>query len=311
MTFAGHDDSDRALDYILEIGEAEELARIRTGLNLDAGLAAISPSGSGGRPPLTDRQDSGEPHILTERRKRRERSRILPDRTEHCVLFAVDVIGFGDRRADDQLLLRDRLYAILTAAFEGAEIGWDNCHREDRGDGLLVIIPTHMTSATVVGPLLDRLRAGLRQHNRTAGRTPGIRLRAAVHSGSVHMDKYGVSGSAVVHLFRLLDAPALKKALAESSAELALVASDPFYRGLTDRTLGDIDPERFQPAMVEVKETLALGWLHLPLSTPRIPGQPPPQPGPATGGPARTSEAERQSAEVRAAPEILSFRWVR
>ncbi len=57
---------------------------------------------------------------------------------------------------------------------------------EDRGDGVLVIIPASMPSATVIDPLLDRLRGGLRHHNRVSADSAGIRLRVAIHSGQVH-----------------------------------------------------------------------------------------------------------------------------
>ncbi len=308
MTSAGHYDSDRALDSILAAGEAEELERIQAGLRLDTGLTAITQGNSPENPPRTDNDDSGEPQILPEPANNPTSPQMQPGgtREQHCVLFAVDVAGFTDHGRDDavQLYMRQALYAVLTQAFEASQLGWDNCQHEDRGDGVLVIIPAGMPSVTVVDPLLDRLRAGLRRHNRIAADTAGIRLRVAIHSGQVHRDEHGVTGAALTHLFRLLDAHALKEALAKSTGDLALIVSDHFYDTVIRNAPGMIDPETFQPATVAVKETRARGWLHLPQIPPHLPR---PQSGlratPRTTGPAEAGLS-------LAGTEIRSFRWV-
>lgn len=330
MTSADHYDSDQALDSILQAGEAEELNRIQTGLDLDTGLASISRPDSYERPPFADGEYSGEPHILTELSSHPESSLFRVGRAQHCVLFAVDVAGFVDHRENNaRVLLSKTLFEILTSAFMDSKIRWNSCYREDRGDGVLVIIPAPIPSATVIGLLLDRLRTGLRRYNRTASLNYRIRLRTAVHCGTVHTDQYGVSGRAIVHIFRLLDAPVLKKALTESRSELALIASDPFYKDVIHQRHGIIRPERFLPAMVEIKETLTLGWLYLPQSPARVLRRPRPRPhvkglretldsgthmtGMHTVATHMTGTPENGQgpAEPGATPEALSFRWVR
>ena len=96
-------DSDQALDSMLAAGEAEELERIRAGLNLDAGLAAIMENRLCQKSPHADTGDSGEPQILTEAAPYPESPRAgrPGSRSQHCVLFAVDVAGFNERRHDD------------------------------------------------------------------------------------------------------------------------------------------------------------------------------------------------------------------
>ncbi|HEU5160415.1 MAG TPA: hypothetical protein VFU43_25680 [Streptosporangiaceae bacterium] len=189
-----------------------------------------------------------------------------PHRAQHCVLFAVDVAGFTDKRRDDevQLAIRAALYDLLIEAFNDAHLPWDECLHEDRGDGILVIVPAKMPSATVVDPLLDHIRAALRRHNRLASDAAAIRLRAAVHIGEVHSDAHGLAGVAVNHLFRLLDAPVLKHMLAAARADVALIASDYFYESVLRHGPGMIDPAAYRPVTVEVKRTQARGWVHLP-----------------------------------------------
>jgi hypothetical protein len=308
MTSTGHYDSDRALDSILAAGEAEELGRIQAGLRPDAGLTAIRQGNSPKNPPRTDNDGSGEAQILPEPAGNPASPPVRPGgaREQHCVLFAVDVAGFTDHGRDDavQQYLRRALYSLLTEAFEESGLSWDNCQHADRGDGVLVIIPTSMPSAAVVDPLLDRLRAGLRRHNRLSVEAAGIRLRAAIHSGQVHRDEHGVAGTALIHLFRLLDAPALKRVLAKSRGDLALIVSDHFYNTVIRNAPGMIDPETFQPATVMVKETRTRGWLHLPQwVTHRLLPQSEPLATNRVIGPAETGPTLVGS-------EILSFRWV-
>ena len=77
--------------------------------------------------------------------------------SQYRAMIAVDIAGFSrpGRDSEARLFLHRALYDVLTRAFEDALIGWDNCIHEDRGDGLLVIVPAHMLSATVVDPLLN------------------------------------------------------------------------------------------------------------------------------------------------------------
>jgi hypothetical protein len=182
------------------------------------------------------------------------------------LLFAVDVAGFTDAKRDDevQLAVRDGLYGLLIESFNDANLPWDQCLHEDRGDGILVIIPAKMPSASVVDPLLDHIRAGLRRYNRLASDAAAIRLRVAVHIGEVHSDAHGLAGVAVNHLFRLLDAPVLRHTLAAAAADLALIVSDYFYDSVLRHGPGMIDPATYRPVSVEVKRTQARGWIHLP-----------------------------------------------
>ncbi|WP_119730587.1 hypothetical protein [Thermomonospora amylolytica] len=224
-----------------------------------------------------------------------ERAAGGPRRSQHCVLLAVDVAAFTDPARTDrvQLAIREALYDVVPGAFDDCPLGWDGCLHEDRGDGMLVVIPARMPTITVVDPLLDRLAERLRRHNRSASGPHAVRLRAAAHIGEVHHDAHGLAGTAVNHLFRLLDAPALKRALDDSGGELAFIASDYFYDSVVRHAEGTVDPAAFWPVTVEVKQTRARGWVHLPHSPAGTPAlreaaaptrtAPPAPPAPAPG----------------------------
>jgi hypothetical protein len=196
-----------------------------------------------------------------------------PGMSQHCAILAVDVAGFTDPKRDDevQLAVRDALYRLLIAAFDSVGIGWDGCSHEDRGDGALVIVPLHMPTAVLADPLLDHVRAGLRRHNRLSSDAVRIRLRVAVHIGEVHHDRYGFVGTAVNHLFRLLNAPVLKDVLASSSGELALIVSDYVYDSVIRHGPGLIDPATYTPVIAVIEDAPVHAWIHTPAERPQIP----------------------------------------
>jgi hypothetical protein len=187
-------------------------------------------------------------------------------RSLHCAILAFDIVAFGDRRRDDdvQLYVRDGLYRILETAFEATGVPWRTCHREDRGDGVLVVVPPLVSTEPLVSPLADRVRAGLRRHNKLSSEAAQIRLRMVLHSGHVHFDQYGVAGHTLVHAFRLLEAPAFKTAFDATCGELGFVVSDRLYDDVIRHGPGLIDPDRYEAINVSLKETKTRAWMHFP-----------------------------------------------
>jgi len=186
-----------------------------------------------------------------------------------CGLFAVDIAGFTDPRRDEhvQLYVREMLYRILERAFDGTGIPWYSCRREDRGDGVVVVVPPVIPVDGLADPLPERLCGLIRVHNRLSSEDARIQLRAAAHVGRVYHDGHGFTGDAASHLFRLLDAPGLKQLLATSHSDLAFIASDYFYDTVICRHATLVDPAAFESVAVDVRHATATGWVQL-LGTP-------------------------------------------
>jgi hypothetical protein len=184
----------------------------------------------------------------------------------YCPMLAVDIKAFNhpERDEDVQRFLRTAMYDLLASAFDGSCVQWSACHREDRGDGVLVVAPPGTPETALIDPLVDHLRAGLRRHNKLCSDLAAIRLRMAVHAGQVHFDQNGISGHAVTHLFRMLEAAAFKRAFAASDADFALVTSAALYDDVISRGPGLIDPDMYAPINIRCKETRARAWLYLP-----------------------------------------------
>lgn len=214
------------------------------------------------------------------------------NRSLHCAVFTVDIAEFGDLRRGDpvRVHMREAMYRYVVDAFEFAGVPWDATEHGDRGDGILVIVPARFPESVLIDPLLDRLRRGLHDYNRMATEIARIRLRAALHAGQVYHDANGLVGEAVNHTFRLLEADELKRTLSATEAQLAFITSDVLFDTVVRHGQGVIDSDGFREVAVEVKETEARAWIHLPGMGParvwasEVATAPRPAPGPAHGG---------------------------
>lgn len=159
--------------------------------------------------------------------------------------------------------MRDGLYRALRQAMREADISWVDCHREDRGDGVLVLAPAQLPKSPFVASLPHALAGALREHNSTHCVDEQIRLRMALHAGEVHYDNHGVTGAAINLAFRLLEAAPLKSALANSPGVLAVITSSWFFDEVV-RQCAAIAPDTYRPVDVAVKETDTVGWIYLP-----------------------------------------------
>jgi hypothetical protein len=186
--------------------------------------------------------------------------------SQHCVLFAVDIAQFTAAGRDDevQLAMREALYRLLVESFDGSGISWRSCVHEDCGDGVVVVIPAHMPTITVIDPLVEQIQMRLRRYNRLSSPVAQVRLRLAVHIGEVYRDGHGLAGKAVNDLFRMLDAPDLRQAVQISETGLALIVSDYLYQSVIHGGPGNTDPAAYSEVMVRVKQFQARAWLQIP-----------------------------------------------
>lgn len=210
----------------------------------------------------------------------------------HCAVFTVDIAGFGDLRRPDpvRVRMRDAMYGCVSGAFDASGVPWAEVLHEDRGDGVLIIVPAGFPEAALIDPLLAVLLDGLAAYNRAAEDIARVRLRAALHAGHVYRDGNGLVGEAVNHACRLLEASQLKKALEVPGTDLAFITSDALYGEVVRHGPGGIDPQAFHPVDVAEKETRARAWIHLPGKGPAqawagaVATAPSPARGPERGG---------------------------
>ena len=135
--------------------------------------------------------------------------------------------------------------------------------REDRGDGILVLLPPEVHKSLLVELLPSALVASLTAHNRAHRDEERIRLRMSLHAGEVLYDPYGVTGEAINWAFRLVDAEPLKTALARSPGVLAIIASSWFFDQVIRHAAPDVPPV-YRQVLVRAKDDTQPGWICLP-----------------------------------------------
>ncbi|MGM1058601.1 effector-associated domain 2-containing protein [Saccharothrix sp. Mg75] len=182
----------------------------------------------------------------------------------HRCFVVVDVEGYGDpaRTSPHRTAAREGMYRVLMTAFAECGLPWDDKSVDDAGDAVLVLLPGEVPKSHLVEQLPERVAANLRRHNHVHSHEAHLRMRMAVHAGEVHYDDRGRTSAEMIFTYRIVDAPSAKRALAGSTATLALVVSDHFYRSVV-RHEPAARPGDFAQVGVAVKEVDALVWLRL------------------------------------------------
>ncbi|QKG22026.1 hypothetical protein [Actinomadura verrucosospora] len=224
-----------------------------------------------------------------------------------CSVLFCDVAGFGDPARDDEdrRVVRQVTYGVLLAALEASGVTDADHYREDRGDGALVIVSPAVPTASLIDPLADRLATALRLHNHRAGAAVRVQLRVALHVGPISADAEGVSGGAIIHAARLLEAPALKDALARTGADLGLIVSPFVHDGFVAHLHGPIDPAAFERVEVKVKETTTEAWIYLSGAA-RTPAVPEPPAAPPSADPRRLDRSTVFHGDVHVRGDLVA-----
>ena len=188
----------------------------------------------------------------------------------HRTIVVVDIAKstHPTRTNDDRLVIRAAMYNALATAFGRDD--WPRCRWEDRGDGVLILVPPEIPKARLVTGLPGRLESALAEHNaamakrdRDRAAATQVRLRVAVHAGEVTFDQHGVVGAAIDHTFRLVDAQPLRSALASSLDSCVLMVSDWFYSDVVYHH-HDARPGSYRHVGCEAKDTELSAWLRVP-----------------------------------------------
>jgi CRP-like cAMP-binding protein len=181
---------------------------------------------------------------------------------QNCTVVRTDVVAFGagGRNGEDHKIIRQETLAMTRQALGPA---WDTCRWEDRGDGLLVVVSPDVPTAQVIERLVTVLPPRLKRHNRTYSDSSRIQLRVAVGVGPIEEDEAGVSGTSIIDVSRMLDAPAFKQAIADQGAILGIVVSPYVYETHVQPGGSSLDPADYAEVPVRVKETRGSAWMQL------------------------------------------------
>ncbi|WP_157518865.1 hypothetical protein [Herbidospora mongoliensis] len=209
------------------------------------------------------------------------------------LLAAVDVKGYSGNTANWQKRIQEALPLVLDRA--GARAGLERAKWEiqDAGDGELAVLPPGEPEPRVVDDYVRHLVAELRRYNRDVPQGKELRLRLALHFGPTMRAAKGFSGGGPVVVSRLCDSPALRIALDQTGAALAVVLSDGVFSETVAQEHTSLDPTAFRKVVVRVKELVQVAWIWVPekdigqldLPDDAVPPTPDPPPRPAAAGP--------------------------
>ncbi len=186
---------------------------------------------------------------------------------ENWTVLLTDVVGFGARHRSDwdrQIIRREGL-TMMRASLGSL---WEACISEDRGDGLLIVVPPWIPTTRIMECVHRELPARLRLHNHTYGEAARIHLRIAVNVGPVIGDPLGMSGDAIIRTARLVEAPVLKEAMVTTGAGLGIIVSAFVYETAVAQVGELIDSDEYKMVEVSNKEFRSQAWIRLVDLTP-------------------------------------------
>ncbi|MFJ6407639.1 hypothetical protein ACIQK9_19200 [Streptomyces hydrogenans] len=201
-------------------------------------------------------------------------------------ILLLDIERFSRRDDVVQAVLRRRLNAIVDQTLEAAGVEPSQQYREDRGDGLIVLLSGDVAKTALLRALLTTAPDLLHEHNLLASESARMRLRTVLAAGEVAHDPHaGTTGGIVGHdlnqACRLLDADVLRAALAARPDEHAVLAvSAPVYEGIVRHGHRGVRPELFARADVTVKDGVLPAWIHRGAGTGPAEATPAPTPAP-------------------------------
>ncbi|MBO2464819.1 cyclic nucleotide-binding domain-containing protein [Actinomadura violacea] len=180
---------------------------------------------------------------------------------QNCAVVVTDVVGFDSpaRSDSDRAAIRKVLYRSLEESFAAAGVPWAACHHEDRGDGVLLVVPPGIPVSAPAGPLAGALAERLARHYGAAAEGRRFQVRVAVDTGPVLAAPGGVTGAVLARAGRLLDADVLRRRLGSGAAVLGLIVSPLVHQ------LAAPDVPGFEPVDVPEPKDAGPGtaWLRL------------------------------------------------
>ncbi|NDU77283.1 hypothetical protein GWI34_32370 [Actinomadura sp. DSM 109109] len=177
------------------------------------------------------------------------------------LLLAVDLEKYSHLDAQRQLAAQKDLRGLLNGCARRTGLRTGGWYRQPGGDGELVVMPAGVDIPHVVGAFTSDLERALAELNRR--RPTRLRMRLALHHGTVIEGPLGPAGDAPVVVARLLDAPPLRDHLDEhQDRDLALVVSDTLYKDVVGSGFCALNPADFLRLEVTIKEKPYSGYIH-------------------------------------------------
>lgn len=182
---------------------------------------------------------------------------------QNCTILLAGVAPRAHLRRAEESRPILRMLRILRDAFVDADLVWDACQWDARGDGILIVVPPTIPTSIVVDPLLTHVAAGLEWYNQRVGDAARVQLRMALDVGPVVSDDLGMTGEGITFADRLLGATVLKRRLTETRADLGIIASSFVYDTAIRSDRSHVDPLGFERVKFRKDASSITAWVSL------------------------------------------------
>lgn len=178
------------------------------------------------------------------------------------LLLAVDVEKYSTRDAREQLRAQTDLRHILSLAAQNVGLDSNLWYEQVSGDGELAVLPEDVDVSLVVGDFTRQLETILGEFNQERSGGRRLRLRIALHHGTLTPGPFGPAGDAPIVVSRLLNAKPLRRVLADQQhRDVALIVSSTLFQDVVRTGFCSLDPGDFQPVRVNAKGVLYHGFV--------------------------------------------------
>jgi hypothetical protein len=175
-------------------------------------------------------------------------------RLDYRFLVAVDLEGFSNLSTRAQRAAQSVLHRALNEAAKRADLDRGTWSRQVGGDGELAVLPSETNGIRLLADFPRELATVLADVNAQRSTEPRIRVRIAIHHGTLSPGCLGPVGQAPIVVSRLLDSVLLRRELKQrSEADLVLIVSDSIYRDIVETQLGGLEPATFRRVVVRAK----------------------------------------------------------
>jgi class 3 adenylate cyclase len=188
-------------------------------------------------------------------------------RLTYRYLAAVDIAGFSSLNALDQVHMQDDLGQVLDIA--ATRVGLDRAlwQLQERGDGELAVLPLDTDGPRLIADYPRELADALSEVN--GERRSRLRIRLAMHHGTLVPGRFGPVGQGPIVVSRLLDSDELREYLTQrAELDVVLIVSASLHNDVIETHLCHLDPAQFARTDVLVKGSCYPAYIrtdHLPL----------------------------------------------
>ncbi len=183
----------------------------------------------------------------------------------HCLIVVLDLVRSGQRANPLPPGLRRHMYRVTERALEASVM--EPLTMEDRGDGILLVLPGDIPEPRLVGLFVSALDSDLRTYAREhRGTVSELRMRVALHAGEARRDARGWSGPDLDAAFRMTELPYLRRMLTSAPrAVLALAVSDVLHQAVVRHDCPGIEAAEYRPVRFSARDVRdERVWLRVP-----------------------------------------------